>query len=352
MNVPSVFVVEERFVTDNQTPVRTAWFRRLLQVAPPVGARSVAVPSAFGREAALAKLSELTALDVGIPEATRTRLYEPDEGADTTIIIWHGFTNAPSQFGEAAESLRTLGYRVLVPRMPHHGQSDLLNHDLKTLTVADLVGQVDACVDIASGLGPTIWAVGLSAGGTMAAWAAATRPEVSRLALLAPLVAPKGFPLPLVRAMVKWPAIVPKFYMWWDPRVKAKLVEGQSPYAYPGFPVPGLFPFLHLSEALFDHTVAVGHELERLVLVSNPGDFAIRRDAARDFAFGVLGRRSRTVGEATIDGDLKWMHDFVDPWGSATGSTEQVVAVLLAALGVGEPTAGGVLVPPLVSEQS
>ena len=154
MNVPSVFVVEERFVTDNQTPVRTAWFRRLLQVAPPVGARSVAVPSAFGREAALAKLSELTALDVGIPEATRTRLYEPDEGADTTIIIWHGFTNAPSQFGEAAESLRTLGYRVLVPRMPHHGQSDLLNHDLKTLTVADLVGQVDACVDIASGLGP------------------------------------------------------------------------------------------------------------------------------------------------------------------------------------------------------
>ena len=333
-----------------ETPARPAWFRRLLRVEPPVGQRSVAAVGAFGPEASLARLAQLEGLDSGIPEATRTRLYEPDGGAEISIVMWHGFTNAPSQFGEVAESLRSLGYRVLVPRMPYHGEADLLNRELAKLTITDLVEQVEACVDIASGLGSKVWVLGLSAGGTMAAWAAATRPEVSRAALLAPLIAPVGFPMPLVRALVKWPAIVPKFYMWWDPRVKAKLTEGQSPYAYPGFPVPGLFPFLHLSEALFDHSVEPGHDLERVVLVTNPGDFAIRKDVAQRFVQEVFAARADRTVEANVDGDLKWMHDFVDPWGGF-GTTEQVVAIILAAFGVGEPTAAGALVPPLVTEQ-
>jgi hypothetical protein len=45
------------------------------------------------------------------------------------------------------------------------------------------------------------------------------------------------------------------------------------------------------------------------------------------------------------------MHDFVDPYSPGAGTTEQVVAILEAALGVGDPTAGGLLVPPLVPVQ-
>jgi hypothetical protein len=150
--------------------------------------------------------------------------------------------------------------------------------------------------------------------------------------------------------MVRFPRIVPRFYYWWDPRRKAEL--GHSPHAYPGFPVPGLMPYLHLSEALFDHSVIAGHRLERVVLVTNPGDFAIRKDAALDFASGVFGGHTDRFGEAKVDGSLKWMHDFVDPYSPGAGTTEQTAAVLAAALGVGEPTAGGVLVPPLVPDQT
>lgn len=326
-----------------QTQPRTAWYRRLLAIPAPPPARPHPAPDAVG---ARSRLGELTGLDASIPEATRTRLFEPVGGAETTIVIWHGFTNAPSQFVAVAETLQAAGHRVLLPRMPHHGQADVLTRDLVNLTSAELVAHVDACIDIAAGYGGEIWVVGLSAGATLAGWAAATRNEVRRLVLAAPLVAPKGFPLPLVRLFVTFPRIVPRFYMWWDPRVKDKL--GHSPYAYPGFPVPGVMPFMHLSEALFDHSVEAGHRLDRVVLVSNPGDFAIRRDAARDFASGVFGGRADYLGEANVDGGLKWMHDFVDPWSPGAGSTEQVVAILSAALGVGEPTAGGVLVPPLV----
>lgn len=331
-------------MSDVARPRRPAWYRRLIPIAAPP--RSAPHPTG-DRGAALARLAELSAADAGIPEATSTRLVEPVGPAAATLVLWHGFTNAPSQFGAVAEELGRLGYRVLVPRIPHHGLPDVLNRDLNNLTEAELVTHVDTCIDIAAGFGDQVWVIGLSAGATLAGWAAATRTEVERLVLAAPLVAPKGFPMPVVRLMVRFGSIVPRVYWWWDPRKKADL--GHSPYAYPGFPIPGLMPFLHLSEAMSDHSVEAAHELDRVVLISNPGDFAIRRDAARTYATDVFGTRSRYYGEANIDAGLKWMHDFVDPYSPGSGTTEQVVAILAAALGVGEPTAGGVLVAPLVT---
>ena len=323
-----------------------AWFRRRLRVgSPPQGTPR---PTS-DRESALARFEELAALDEGIPEATRSRLFEPGGDAVATVVIWHGFTNAPSQFTAVAEQLRTSGYRVLVPRMPFHGEADTLTRDLAKLTPQTLVEHLDTAVDIATGFGDPIWVVGLSAGATIAGWAAATRPEIDRLVLAAPLVAPVGFPQPLVRLFVKSPRIVPRIYWWWDPRVKAEITG--SPHAYPGFPLPGIMPFLHLSEWLYDGSVPVGHQLERTVLVTNPGDFAIRKDVARSFAEVVFAPRSDQYGEALVDAELKWMHDFVDPLSPSTGTTEQVTAVLLAGLGTGEPTATGVLVEPLVGAQ-
>ncbi len=332
-------------MADKPVEQRPAWYRRRLSVAAPAASR---IDPTAGRAAALARLAELTAADAGIPEATHTRLFEPGPDAPVTIVIWHGFTNAPSQFVAVAEQLRDAGYRVLLPRMPRHGLPDLLNRELAKLTDAELVGQVDTCVDIAAGLGDEVWVVGLSAGGIMAAWAAATRSEVSRALLAAPLVAPKGFPMPAVRLCVKYPRIVPNYYMWWDPRVKDAM-ENNSPYAYPGFPLPGVVPFLHLSESLFDGSVAVRNRLERVVLVTNASDLAVRQDAASAFATRVFGGATAYCGRATIDPELHWTHDFVDPWSPAGGSTEQVVAVVRAGLGIGETTAGGVLVPPLVT---
>jgi carboxylesterase len=333
-------------VSEPSAAPKPAWFRRLLSISAPPA--SVADP-ASGPSQARERLLALQALDVTLPDATHTYFVEPSGEAVATLVIWHGFTNAPSQFTAVADALADAGLRVLVPRMPYHGLADVLNRELAELTMADLVTHADAVVDIASGFGDPVWVAGLSAGATLAGWVAANRSEVSRLVLAAPLVAPVGAPMPLIRLLVKFPRIVPRVYWWWDPRVKDKIVG--SPYAYPGFPVPGIMPYLHLSEALFDHSVGLDHQLERTALTHNPGDFAIRKDAATSFAEDLFFHRSDVSGTACIDAELKWMHDFVDPRSPGTGSTAQVAAVFLAALGVGEPTAGGVLVPPLVELQ-
>lgn len=321
-------------------------FRRAVPVAPP------AVPQprpAHSVEQARQRLAELCAADdPRVGESTRTRLFEPDGPARATIVAWHGFTNAPSQLVAVATALAGQGYRVLVPRQPRQGYTDVLNRSLAGLTVAELTAHVSTCIDIAAGFGDPVWVTGLSAGAVLAAWAAVTRPEVRRLVLLAPLVAPKGVPLPVVRLMVKLPRLVPRLYYWWDPRKKENL--GHSPHAYPGFPLTGLMAYLHLSEVMFDGHAA-GHQLDRVVLTSNPGDFAIRRDAARAFASLVFAGRCDYYAEATLDAALGWWHDFVDPWSPHRGSTDQVVAVLLAAFGVADPAAGGVLVRPLVQAQ-
>ncbi len=329
-----------------QAAPREPWFRRRMSIAAPPRPPADPAPE---RAEALDRFNQLVALDADIPADTSTRLFEPDETAAVTVVMWHGFTNAPSQFAAVGEKLSELGYRVLVPRMPRHGLPDVLNRELAELTQHELVDHVNTCIDIAAGLGEQVWLFGLSAGGTLAAWAAATRPEVNRVVLAAPLVAPKGFPMPAVRLCVKYPRIVPRFYMWWDPRVKADL--GHSPYAYPGFPLPGVMPYLHLSEAMFDRSVVVGHRLARAVLVTNPNDIAVRQDAARAFGSTVFAGSSDYYGEAKIDPALKWAHDFVDPWSPNAGTTEQVVVIVEAGLGVGDPSAGGLLVPPLVTEQ-
>lgn len=319
-----------------------AAFRKLLPIpAPPLSDQRPAADPAQ----ATARFAELHALDAEIGEATQSSLIEPVTAAKATVVLWHGFTNAPSQFTQVAEALAAQGFRVLLPRMPFHGESDRLNRDLAGLTAAQLVEHADAWMDVAAGFAEPVWVGGLSAGATLAAWVAASRPRVTRLVLAAPLIAPKALPMPVIRLLARNPRLLPDFYYWWDPRKKADLPG--SPYAYPGFPTRGILPFLQISESMFDRSLVPNHELERVVLISNPGDFAIRRGIAKSFAEQVFFPVAQSSGVANLDPELHWMHDFVDPKSPDTGTTEQVTAVFLAAFGAGVLDADGVIVPAL-----
>lgn len=292
---------------------------------------------------ALEKLAALQAEDgERIAEPCRTRLLRPDGEPRGTLIVWHGFTNCPSQFAEVAEELRAAGFVVLLPRMPRHGDRDVLSREIANITAEEVVTFAHHCVDIAAGLPRPISAVGLSAGGALAAWAGATRPEIERIVSLSPFIAPKGVPLALGRLVVRLHRFVPTTYVWWDPLKKTDL--GECPPAYPGFPLRAIVPFMHLGESLHDGHTMPSHRLRRVVLVTNPGDFLIRRDAARTTIARMFSGHAEEVRELTISKDVGWWHDFVDQRAMNHGEAEQVAVIVLSALDESsDPAAVGVI---------
>lgn len=300
--------------------------------------------------AAFARLEALDGAEVAAP--CRTQLLRPQGPPRGTIVIWHGFTNCPAQFAEVAEVLCGEGYFVLVARMPRHGNKDTLTHELKDLKAPELVEFAHACIDTAAGLPGPLAVAGISAGASLASWVAAVRPEVERLVAMAPLVEPKGLPMPVGRLLVRVRPIVPAMWIWWDPKRKADL--GESPYVYPGFPLRGIVPFLHFTESLYDGHTVVSHRLKRAALTSNPSDAAISLPAAREMMQRAFVGHAEEVVELRLNRSLKWGHDFVDQHGPAHGDPEQVAAIILAALGEGEdPTAGGAIqaTKPIAKEE-
>lgn len=305
----------------------------VIKVAPVFPVTADPAPT---REAALAKLDALNALDTAeYAPACASALLEPDGDAIATIIVYHGFTNCPNQFLEAASCMRALGFRVLIPRQPFHGRTDVLNRDMSKLEVADLTAHVATTVDIAAGFGDPIAISGLSGGGVLACWAAVTRPEVDHVLVVAPAVEPTGIPAPLGRLMTRFRSAIPKYYFWWNPKKKADL--GESPYVYPGFPLPGIIPYVHLGLYMADGYMAPGPRPAYAAMLANPGDFAVSaKGASRLFHRVFAPSREHAVREYTIEKELGWWHDFVDPNGPHVGTPEQVASVWLTALGFGE----------------
>ena len=292
-------------------------------------------------EEALARLRELKARDTSdYSEVCHTALLEPAGPAKATIVYFHGFTNCPNQFLQGAAELSRRGYRVLLPRQPHMGLKDVLTHDLHKLTPAEISQLSDTTVDIAVGFGDPVYVVGLSTGGLVAAWAATTRDEVERLVTSAPVVTPKGVPMPLVRLAVRFPRLLPPIYLWWDPKKKDEL--GESPYVYPGFPLRSIFRFMLFGVLMSSRTVRPKHRLERVGVTTNVNDAAVSLEEGRWLVRRTFGDHSGELVEVVIDAKLGWGHDYVDPSGPAHGSPAQVADVFLAGLGLtGDDTAGG-----------
>ncbi len=96
-----------------------AAFRRLLPI--PAVPRAIPHPCA-DRDEAMLRWSRQAEGESDIPAAARSRLIEPDGPARATVVLWHGFTNAPPQFAQVAEALADSGLRVLLRGCHNHGR--------------------------------------------------------------------------------------------------------------------------------------------------------------------------------------------------------------------------------------
>ncbi len=172
------------------------------------------------------------------------------ERTERTIVFYHGYTNAPPQFDRLGEELFNQGYNVLVPRLPYHGLTDPLTTEQEKLTAEDLVTLIQESVDIAHGLGDHVTVCGISCGGTMTAWAAQYRSDIDLALGIAPSA---GLPFVPMWVTSVFSSIVPKIrnrFVWWDPRVKEKLVGPK--YAYPRFSTHGVAQIFRMARQVYD----------------------------------------------------------------------------------------------------
>jgi pimeloyl-ACP methyl ester carboxylesterase len=272
-----------------------------------------------------------------------TSLLEPSSSrlGDPTIVLFHGLTDSPDQFAWIGRVLRGAGYRVLLPRMPDHARVDRSAERLAGHRAEDLTSFADGAIDIAAGFGGPVWVAGLSAGGLLATWCARTRPEVHRVAAIAPFFAPHGYRWGVVRAAARLEGLLPATMHWWDPEhLQDALV---SPYGYAGFPIRGGSAYMRIAESLYDERLPGQPNLERAVLVVNNNDDQISDVRARECFRRLFRGRVAQYDEVTLPASLGWPHDFIGDWRSLRPNPTLVLRVVLSAIGVeGEAVAASV----------
>jgi pimeloyl-ACP methyl ester carboxylesterase len=130
----------------------------------------------------------------------RSRVLTHGEKTERAVVLVHGLTNCPAQWERFAREVYERGWNVLVLRLPEHGLGDpatgkigSVSH-LKDLDAEKLARYADQAVDIGRGLGEHTDVIGLSLGGTVAAWIAQERADVDRVVAIAPAIGMPTFP--------------------------------------------------------------------------------------------------------------------------------------------------------------
>jgi esterase/lipase len=270
---------------------------------------------------AMARVAALQAKDGSdVRDDSRTRLWSQGKKAEHGLVYYHGYTNAPPQFKILGEDLGKMGYNVLAARLPYHGLKDPLTTEQSKMTAEDMAALTQETADIAQGLGEKVTIAGLSAGGVMAAWAAQFRADVNLAVVMGP-----AFGLPFVPSWVSSTArgligVLPNFYIWWDPRVKEKIVG--PAHAYPRFSSTGLAQTFRLGNEVRAAANRTKPAARQIQVILSDFDTAIHLPTAKKVA-EQWQEHGADVSVYTFAKELKVWHDMIDP----TQSTQQIDVV-------------------------
>jgi len=262
-----------------------------------------------------------------LPQA-RTLLLEHGDPTPLAVVLFHGLTNNPAQYSRFAPLLHARGVNVFVPRMPKHGDRNRLSTRIATITAEELLRAAGEAVDIARGLGGRIGLLGISAGALLTAYFAQFQPAAVAVPV-APSFALLQLPHGLSRFVQRVALRLPNAFLWWDPRVRARL---QPVTAYPRFSTHALMQSLRIGDAVYAAASRERPLAERIVLVVNRADPAVNNQVAKSVAQAWSVHDPRAVACFELS-NLPQLHDIVDPMQPAA-RPDLVYPKLLEALGV------------------
>lgn len=273
---------------------------------------STAVLPAVDHADALAAFALVREYEAGLPLHPRcgTILLTHGEKVAQAVVFFHGLTNCPAQADELAPWLFDLGYNVLVPRLPGHGEADPLTLALADVNAEDFVATAQSSVALAQGLGDEVIVMGLSAGGTVTAYQAQHEGAVGNSISVAPFLAPSIVPRWAAQAATNLLLLMPNVMVWWDPREPYSSPE--MDYAYPRFATHALAEIMRLGRIVAVDAEAGVPAARQIGLVLNEADLAVNNALARQVAEAWRAHGGNVTLRVLPQAD-GLPHDLIDP---------------------------------------
>jgi pimeloyl-ACP methyl ester carboxylesterase len=228
---------------------------------------------------------------------------------DKVIILVHGYTNCPAQFGELGQKFYSLGYNVLIAPLPHHGLANRLNDEQSQLTADELTVYADNMLDIAHGLGDHVTMMGISGGGVITAWAAQNRSDLDTAVIISPAFGYQQIPTWFTAPTMNIVRILPDSFEWWDPNLK----ENTGPaHAYPRYSKHALAEILRLGFAVQVEGLWNAPGAHRLIVITNANDTSVNNEMTANVVKRWEKHNANIETYEFLD-RLELPHDMIDP---------------------------------------
>lgn len=263
-------------------------------------------------EAAVAEIHrEIAATPASVIPEGRSILLEHGRPTEHVFVLMHGLSNCPAQFLKFGTQLYERGHTVYIPRLPYHGEKDVMTTDWARLSEKDMLDTANRSVDLARSLGTKVTAAGLSVNGTACAWLAQNRGDLHRTAVMAPFLAPAGLPFWVARPMERALLRLPNLFFWWDPRKKGKVQR--PPYAYPRFPTRVIGETMHLGSQVYAEARKNAPACPSILVVTSASDIAASNAFTARLVAAWEAKRSSGITAYQFPASEKVPHDFIDP---------------------------------------
>jgi pimeloyl-ACP methyl ester carboxylesterase len=281
---------------------------------------------------AIARFAEVERREAGqdLLPLCRSRILDSDERAERSIVLFHGYTNCPQMFEQLGEELAAQGFNVYIPLAPEHGEADREHSTLEHLSAEELIAYANEAVDIAAGLGDEVTVLGLSGGGSVAAYAAQFRDDVDLAVPVAPFFGLLQVPAPLTSALVNLADLLPPV-AWGIPESVASGGE-YAPYAGLDNNTRSAAAYMRLGRMVLADAADRPHRAARVVTVVNDGDDTVNNDLTDELTSRWLDLATGATSEYRFPASLGLPHDLIGP-DRVDQRTSEVYPVLLEIIG-------------------
>lgn len=236
----------------------------------------------------------------GVKPNCFSRAYIHKQPTERAVTMFHGVSACPEQFSKLGQYFYDRGYNVYIPRVPHHGRPDNLEHS--KVTTQGLVDFVNESTNITNALGGEKGVIGLSGGGNLGTWAAEYRPEVLRFLALSPFYEPSAKQAP------KW-QIRPLLVFHGNNIIPDQLNKPDDPQHALSY--RALAKYTTVFNNLQQPPQQKG--LKKLALIMADDDDQIDQDVALDTALSIVKANNIPLTRYQIPASYGVGHDIVAP---------------------------------------